>query len=213
MKEELARLRYEYQHPPLLEEHLDADPLQAFQGWFQQAVEHEPFEPNAMTLATVDRHGRPSARVVLLKEMDGQGFTFFTNYASRKGSDIEANSHGCLLFHWPAQQRQVRIEGRLEKLSGAQSDVYFAGRPRAAQLGAWASQQSQPIDSPETLQLELEKRQLEFGEGPVPRPPHWGGYRLLPESIEFWQGRPSRLHDRLLYHKSELGWSRQRLMP
>ncbi len=214
MLESFARLRKEYQNPPLRAEELDADPFKEFEKWFALSVEREPFEANAMTLATADEKGRPSARVVLLKELDGSGFVFFTNYESKKGHDLQVNPQAALVFFWAAQHRQVRVEGRIEKLSDRESDSYFATRPRGAQLGAWASHQSRSIPSRDDFQGLLSAVEERFpGEETVTRPPHWGGYRLIPDQIEFWQGQPSRLHDRIQYLRTDTAWTRRRLMP
>lgn len=214
MKDEIAQLRAEYQAPPLLESDLDENPLVEFQRWFALAIEKEPFEANAMTLATCDLQGRPSARVVLLKELDEAGFVFFSNYESHKGKELSDNPQASLLFHWPSQHRQVRIEGRVERLSGEASDAYFASRPRGAQVGAWVSLQSQPVESRDLLQQRRAQLEEKFGQQPIERPRNWGGYRLLPEQMEFWQGQPDRLHDRLHYVRQPTGgWKRQRLMP
>lgn len=214
MLESFARLRQEYQNPPLRAEDLDTDPLKEFEKWFALSVEREPFEPNAMTLATADEKGRPSARMVLLKELDSNGFVFFTNYGSNKGHDLEANPQACLVFYWAVQHRQIRVEGRVEKLSEGESDTYFATRPRGAQLGAWASHQSHPIESRDEFHHLLSAVEARFpGEEMVARPPHWGGYRLIPDQIEFWQGQPCRLHDRIEYLRTDQGWTRRRLMP
>lgn len=214
MLESFARLRQEYQNAPLRTEDLDADPFQEFEKWFALAIEREPFEPNAMTLATADEKGRPSARMVLLKELDPNGFVFFSNYDSNKAHDLEINPQAGLVFYWAVQHRQVRVEGRIERLSEGESDVYFATRPRGAQLGAWASRQSRPIESRDEFHKLLDAVEERFpGEQMVPRPEHWGGYRLIPDQMEFWQGQPCRLHDRIEYLKNDLGWTRRRLMP
>ncbi|MBS2038486.1 pyridoxamine 5'-phosphate oxidase [bacterium] len=214
MLEQFAQLRQDYQNPPLSVDELDLDPLLEFQKWFTLAADREPFEANAMTLATADGSGRPSARVVLLKELDASGFVFFTNYESSKAQDLLQNPRAALVFYWAAQHRQVRVEGSLEKVTPGESDAYFATRPRGAQLGAWASRQSRPIESREEFQKLLAQVELRFPEPtPVPRPEHWGGYRVVPDRIEFWQGQPSRLHDRIEYTRTAQGWARQRLMP
>lgn len=213
MLESFARLRQEYQNPPLRAEDLDLDPLKEFERWFALAVEREPLEPNAMTLATADECGRPSARMVLLKELDDRGFVFFSNYQSNKGHDLAVNPKACLVFYWAVQHRQVRVEGRVERLSEAESDAYFATRPRGARQGAWASQQSCPIGSREEFHKLLSSVEARFPGEEVPRPPYWGGYRLIPDQIEFWQGQPCRLHDRIEYVREREGWTRQRLMP
>jgi pyridoxamine 5'-phosphate oxidase len=209
----LAELRKDYARGSLDEASVDPDPIRQFQLWFQQALDARLPEPNAMTVATVDAKGRPSARILLIKGVDERGFVFFTNYESRKGRELAANPHASLLFYWTELERQVRIEGIVERTSAEQSDAYFASRPLGSRIGAWASEQSQEI----VHRTELEARERafaeRFGENP-PRPPHWGGYRLVPERIEFWQGRPSRLHDRILYTREVDGnWRISRLSP
>lgn len=208
----IADRRQIYQKSVLLENSLSASPLNQFSLWFDEAVQADAIEPNAMTLATADAQGRPSARIVLLKQIDEQGLVFFTNYQSRKGHDLAAQPHASLLFFWPQLERQVRLEGRVEKIDPNESDQYFDTRPLGSRIGAWASPQSQPISRQE---LEARTRQFTESLGDKPsRPPHWGGYRLLPERVEFWQGRPSRLHDRLVYQRDELGqWQVTRLAP
>jgi pyridoxamine 5'-phosphate oxidase len=191
----------------------DTDPIARVQALFEKAKTVEPHDATAMTLATADARGRPSARVVLLKGVDARGFVFFTNRESRKARELAENPFAALAIHWPASQQQVRAEGRIELTSDAESDAYFATRPRESQLGAWASQQSAPLASRE----ELEARAAALAErypGPVPRPPHWGGYRLVPEMIELWFAGPGRLHDRFQYrHVGDGGWVMQRLNP
>ena len=209
----LAELRNDYARGSLDEQHVEADPIRQFQLWFQQALDAKVPEPNAMTLATVDEQGQPSARIVLVKGADERGFVFFTNYESRKGHDLTINPRASLLFYWIELERQVRIEGKVEKTSAQESDAYFASRPVGSRIGAWASEQSREIASRTQLE-EREKAFAErFGEHP-PRPPQWGGYRLVPARIEFWQGRPSRLHDRILYlREADTGWRISRLSP
>lgn len=188
-------------------------PLQEFRRWFSLAIEKEPFEANAMTLATCDAQGQPSARVLLLKELDDQGFVFFTNYESRKGQDLQINSRACLLFYWPSIHRQVRVEGICQRLTDRESDDYFDSRPRGARLSALTSRQSQPIASRQKLEALRSEVEAQW-EGREPgRPQFWGGYRLVPQRLEFWQGQPDRLHDRFLYTRQEESWQRQRLMP
>ncbi len=209
----LAELRKDYARGSLDESSVERDPIRQFQLWFQQALDAQLPEPNAMTVATVDAEGRPSARILLIKGVDERGFVFFTNYESRKGRELAANPHASLLFFWSELERQVRIEGAVEKTSEQESDAYFASRPLGSRIGAWASEQSREIAS----RMELEAREKayveRFGENP-PRPPHWGGYRLVPERIEFWQGRPSRLHDRIVYIREPDGhWRIVRLSP
>lgn len=188
------------------------NPLELFHRWHQEALT-AVHEANAMTVAAVDAQGRPSARQVLLKQADEQGFVFYTNYKSAKAIALETNPWASLLFWWDKLERQVRIEGSVEKVSAAESDAYFASRPRASQIGAWASSQSQPISSRAELEARFEEYERQFSGQPVPRPPHWGGYRVKPERIEFWQGLPGRLHDRIIYLRTSEGWSKQRLAP
>lgn len=210
---QLADLRRTYVLGSLSETDVAPDPMSQFKRWFDEAVTAKLPEPNAMTLATVDAAGQPSARIVLLKGIDDRGFTFFTNYESRKGLDLAANPRAALLFHWVQLERQVRVEGYVEKVSDDESDAYFASRPLGSRVGAWASEQSREVPGRDVLeQRELEYRS-KFGENP-PRPPHWGGYRLVPTALEFWQGRPSRLHDRIAYRVQPDGnWQIVRLSP
>jgi len=196
----------------LAEEQADPDPLRQFERWFEDAVRAKLPLPNAMTLATASAGGAPTARIVLLKEIDGGGFVFYTNYRSRKGREIEAKSTACLLFLWSDLERQVRIEGAVEKVSARDSDEYFVTRPLGARLSAWASNQSEGVASRQVLEQAMEEARRRHGDNP-PRPPHWGGYRLLPQAIEFWQGRADRLHDRLLYERAGAGWKIKRLAP
>jgi len=208
----IAQLRKNYTFGQLSETEVSPNPLGLFQVWFDQAVKAECPEPNSMTLATADSAGNPSARIVLLKGADSTGFTFFTNYASQKGKELAARPHAALLFHWHELERQVRIKGVVERVSPAESDEYFHSRPAASRIGAWASPQSSEIPNREFLE-EAEKRfAADFGDKP-PRPEHWGGYRLHPTEIEFWQGRPSRLHDRIHYQLDGAQWRITRLAP
>jgi pyridoxamine 5'-phosphate oxidase len=208
----IAQLRKNYTFGQLSETEVPHDPLPLFQLWFDQAVKAQCPEPNSMTLATADQAGNPSARIVLLKGADQNGFTFFTNYESQKGRELAIRPQAALLFHWHELERQVRIKGLVERVSAAESDEYFHSRPAASRIGAWASPQSSAIPSREFLE-EAEKRyQAEFGDAP-PRPAHWGGYCLKPTEIEFWQGRPSRLHDRIHYQLDAANWKIKRLAP
>jgi pyridoxamine 5'-phosphate oxidase len=210
----LADLRINYSRGALDAADVDPNPIRQFETWFAQALDAKLPEPNAMTLATVDSSGRPSARIVLIKGVDERGFVFFTNYESRKGREIAGNPHASLLFHWIELERQVRIEGKIVKTSDAESDTYYASRPLGSRIGAWASDQSQPLDSRETLEAREREMVAKYGEEP-PRPPHWGGYRVVPDVIEFWQGRPSRLHDRIVYSRegADSSWHITRLAP
>jgi pyridoxamine 5'-phosphate oxidase len=208
----LADMRKNYQQAELLESSATKHPLEQFTLWLNQALKAEIPEPNAMTLATVSSELRPSTRVVLIKGYDEQGIVWFTNYDSRKGHELAGNPFAALQFHWVELERVVRIEGRVEKISEADSDTYYHSRPLGSRIGAWASPQSQTISSREWLQQELKSYGDKFGEQP-PRPPHWGGYRLVPDTWEFWQGGGARLHDRLRYIKQQDNWLMERLAP
>lgn len=210
--DDLAALRRDYGQRGLSEAEVSADPLAQFRQWFDEAVRAGVNEPNAMVLATATPSGAPSARVVLLKGLD-EGFVFFTNYDSHKGRELEGNPQAALVFFWPELERQVRIEGQVVRTSELESDEYFQRRPRGSQLGAWASAQSDVVANRAALEASLETVTQRYADREVPRPAHWGGYRLNPRSIEFWQGRPSRLHDRLQYARSEQGWNQVRLSP
>ena len=212
-RKQIAELRREYARETLRDGDIAGDPIAQFARWFQEALNSGLSEPHAMTLATADAAGRPSARIVLLKDYDQRGFTFFSNYDSRKGEDLVANPQAALLFHWVELERQVRIEGRVERVAPAESDEYWRSRPLGSQLGAWASPQSHVLAHREELEARLAEIGKRYGEDP-PRPPHWGGYRLIPEQAEFWQGRPNRLHDRVryVYQGSEI-WRIERLAP
>lgn len=210
---DLADFRKEYSDRGLRREELNADPVAQFSEWFQQATELSVHEPNAMTLATVDEEGMPFQRTVLLKYYDKDGFVFFTNYGSRKSKQIAINPKVSLLFPWITLERQVIIQGTAEKISTAESLKYFTSRPRESQIGAWVSNQSEVITSRKFLMQKLAEIREKFNHGEIPLPSFWGGYRVQPQSIEFWQGGPARLHDRFLYQKEDNTWNISRLSP
>jgi pyridoxamine 5'-phosphate oxidase len=217
MERKISELRREYTLAGLDERHVDPDPITQFLAWLEEAVKAELPEPTAMTLATVDGGGRPSARIVLLKGCDERGLVFFTNYDSRKGRELAQNPYAAAVFYWAALDRQVRVEGSVEKTAHEESETYFATRPVGARLSAWASPQSSPVADRAALEQAVAEMIDRFGERPVPLPPFWGGYRLRPERMEFWQGRRDRLHDRLLYERPsgapDAGWRLTRLAP
>ena len=213
MSNDLWRLGAQYEGRPLDPVDCDPDPLVEFRRWFQAAIDAQLPSVNAMTLATVDERGRPAARIVLLKEVDDRGFVFFGNYDSRKGRDLAAHPFAALVLFWEPLHRQVRIEGEIEKIAPADSDAYFASRPRGSQIGAIASPQSRPIASRAALEALVADTERAVGSGEPVRPPHWGGYRVLPDMIELWQGQPSRLHDRVRYRRDGGRWQRDRLAP
>jgi pyridoxamine 5'-phosphate oxidase len=211
----LAELRQEYMRAGLSDAQADPDPIRQFERWFEDALRARLPLPNAMTLATVSLSGAPSARVVLLKGIEEDAFVFYTNYRSRKGLELESRAAACLVFLWSDLERQVRIEGTVEKVTAADSDAYYASRPLGARISAWASPQSEAVPDRSFLEKSFLENKNRHGEQP-PRPPHWGGYRVLPEAMEFWQGRGDRLHDRLQYRRSEQaqsGWKIERLAP
>lgn len=210
----LESLRSNYALSGLHETDLLGNPFQQFQRWLEQAIAAELPEPNAMTLATLSKEGKPIARMVLLKGLDEKGFVFYTNYDSAKGKQLTETDSAALVFWWAGLERQVRVEGMVEKVSSEESDAYFQSRPKASQLGAWASPQSQVIENRDVLEKRLAELEEKYATEKVPRPPHWGGFRVIPTAIEFWQGRPSRLHDRIRYEVDEKGdWFYQRLAP
>jgi pyridoxamine 5'-phosphate oxidase len=210
----ISSIRKEYMLQSLLESDVDSEPVKQFDKWWQQAIESNIDEVNAMTLATVNKEGCPSARIVLLKEYDEKGFVFFTNYQSTKGDNIHNNPNVALVFFWKELERQIRIQGVAQKISEQQSDDYFHSRPTESKIGAWASPQSQKIESRELLENNFRKTEMDFKDQVIKRPPHWGGYLVVPNKIEFWQGRPGRLHDRIAYSKDREGnWIFVRLAP
>jgi|SRR6185437_1645336 len=208
----IADLRREYALHELSEADVDIDPFKQFGLWFQEALDCEIKDTNAMSIATVDKNGKPSCRIVLLKGFSNKGFVFFTNYESHKGKDLAENPLAALMFYWHGLERQVRIEGRVEKISDIESDDYFNSRPEGSKIGAWASPQSQPISDRELIDSERDFLQKYAGKQ-IPRPPYWGGYIVKPEMIEFWQGRPNRLHDRIVYKMAGTAWKIERLAP
>jgi pyridoxamine 5'-phosphate oxidase len=208
----IADLRQEYMRAGLSEAQADADPLRQFERWFEDALRAKLPLPNAMTLATVTPSGAPSARIVLLKGLEQGGFVFYTNYLSRKGRELERNAKACLVLLWSDLERQVRIDGTVQKVTSAESDAYYATRPLGARHSAWASAQSETVSSRETLEKAMADTKARHGENPS-RPPHWGGYRVIPLEIEFWQGRSDRLHDRLRYRRAGTSWTIERLSP
>ena len=208
----IASIRQEYMRAGLAEADASLDAFEQFDRWFRDAVAAEVPLPNAMTLATVRENGAPNARIVLLKGVEGGGFVFYTNYESRKGRELLARPEGCLVFMWKALERQVRIDGRVERVSRGESDAYFASRPLGSRQSALASRQSERVASRAALEAALEQVRQRHGDHP-PRPEGWGGYRLVPDEIEFWQGRENRLHDRLLYARAGSGWKIERLSP
>lgn len=198
----------------LTEDSVSENPVHQFKVWLQEAIDSQVEEPTAMVLSTVDAQGKPSARVVLLKGVDEQGFSFYTNYASRKGQELEQNPHASLTFFWAGLERQVRVEGKVEKVADEESEKYFHSRPKGSQIGAWASPQSQVIEAREVLEQREKELSARYADVElVPRPKHWGGYRLVPQYLEFWQGRPSRLHDRIVYEMEGNNWLIKRLAP
>lgn len=213
MQHDIASLRKEYKREELTESSVSPNPFEQFRYWFDEALSADVPEPTAMTLATADEHGVPSARTVLLKGFDDTGFVWYTNYASEKGRCLEQNPVAALLFFWPDLERQIRIAGRVERVSREESEAYFHSRPRESQLGAWASQQSTVVASRIDLEATFDAMQQRFAEGEIPLPPTWGGYRIRPTSFEFWQGRPSRMHDRIRYRKHDEVWIIERLAP
>lgn len=213
IRPEVADLRRDYTQAALLESNADPDPFVQFQQWFEAAMKAELPEPNAMTLATITPEGMPAARIVLLKDFDDRGFVLFTNYDSAKGQELSQNPNAALVFLWAELERQVRIQGQVERISAEESDGYFYSRPHSSRLGAWASNQSEVIPNREVLDRQLEDLKVAYDGKEVPRPPHWGGFRIKPHTIEFWQGRTSRLHDRLRYRLSNGVWVVDRLSP
>ncbi len=209
----LAELRESYMLAGLLENEMDPDPISQFEVWFEQARAANLLEPNAMTLATSTRNGEPSARIVLLKGLSADGFVFYTNYESQKGRELEVNPRAALLFYWGPLERQVRITGRVERVTREESEAYFESRPKGHRLGAWVSRQSSVIAGREVLAARLKELEELYGAESVPLPPYWGGYRVEPDAIEFWQGRPNRLHDRIRYRALTGGWMMERLAP
>ncbi|MFW9617199.1 pyridoxamine 5'-phosphate oxidase [Aquabacterium sp.] len=210
---DLAQMRKSYERAELDEAHVRSEPLEQFHHWFDAAMHAKVLEPNAMTLATADAQGRPSTRVLLLKGADERGLVWFTNYQSRKGQDLAANPYAAMQFFWGELERMVRIEGRVERVSDAESDEYYQSRPLGSRIGAWASQQSAVLPNREVLEEAWKAQQASLGDNPS-RPAHWGGFRLIPDRWEFWQGRPSRLHDRIEYRLQADGtWLTQRLAP
>ena len=213
MHKNIADIRQDYRLHSLDENDVANDPVEQFTRWWTDAINSEIFEVNAMTLATSTKEGRPSARIVLLKGYDEKGFVFYTNYDSHKGDELAENPHAALVFFWKEIERQVRIEGAVEKVSDAESDAYFFSRPEGSRIGAWASPQSTVIENRELLEANVRYYTAEF-KNSIPRPPHWGGYRVMPFKIEFWQGRSNRLHDRIQYTKTTEGsWKAERLAP
>lgn len=214
MSIDIGSMRQQYSSAPLNVDALGTDPIKAFGLWFSNAVEAQVKEPNAMTLATVDESGMPDARIVLLKEVDGQGFVFYTNYGSAKGQQMEANPHACLVFNWLDLERQVRIRGTVAKYDAIKGESYFQSRPRLSQIAAWSSPQSKPIQHREVLEKLVAETTATFeGVEALPKPPMWGGYILTPSEIEFWQGRRDRLHDRIKYISGSEGWKVSVLAP
>ena len=211
---DLQRLRKEYTRAGLTEADADPDPIEQFRKWLDEALAANLHEPNAMTLATAAPDGRPSARVVLLKGYDERGFVFYTSYEGRKSRELEENPRCALVFYWSELERQIRIEGRARRVSEEESDAYYGSRPRGSRLSAWVSAQSRPVEDRGALEKRLWELEAEYEGREIPRPPFWGGYRVEPEAIEFWQGRENRMHDRLLYRRpSGGGWRMQRLQP
>jgi pyridoxamine 5'-phosphate oxidase len=213
LEETLAALRQEYGRAGLSERDVDPDPIAQLERWMGDALSSGVYEANAATLATASRDGAPNARVVLIKGIDARGVTFFTNYESTKGRELAANPRACIVVHWRELERQVRVAGRVEKVARAESEAYFQSRPRGSQLGAWASAQSEVVASREALDAKLADVAARFGEGEIPTPERWGGYRLAPETVELWQGRPNRMHDRIRYRQAGSGWVVERLSP
>jgi pyridoxamine 5'-phosphate oxidase len=209
----LPELREDYARAGLTEAALAPDPIHQFRLWWQEVLASGMREPNAMTLATCTPDGIPSARVVLLKGFSADGFTFYTSHEGRKAAELEANPRAALVFYWAELERQVRIEGTVERVPDDEADAYFASRPRGSQIGAWASKQSSVIAGRAALEADFAQLERRFTGGPVPRPPHWGGYRVRPHAVEFWQGRPSRMHDRLRYRLVGGRWVIERLSP
>jgi pyridoxamine 5'-phosphate oxidase len=208
-----ASLRKEYTRAGLDRADMKPDPLLQFHQWFEETLAADLHEPNAMIVATATPDGRPSARTVLLKGYDERGFVFYTNYEGRKAGELDANPACALLLYWGELERQVRIEGRATRLSDSESDAYFASRPRGSRLGAWASEQSRPVEDRSVLEERVRELEARYEGREIPRPPFWGGYRVKPEVVEFWQGRESRLHDRLVYGRTGDGWQIERLQP
>ena len=210
----IAAIRRDYQMQSLLEKDVDANPFNQFNAWWDDALKSELDEVNAMTLATASSAGLPSARIVLLKSVSEEGFVFFTNYNSNKGKELEENPNACLVFFWKELERQIRITGKVKKVSAAESDEYFLSRPEGSRIGAWASPQSQVIASREIIEEHITKYTMEFANTNILRPPNWGGYIVMPQAFEFWQGRPNRLHDRIQYSLQKEGnWKIERLAP